>query len=83
MDRREYLEELSNCLMSLSKEERDEALLYYEEFFEDAGVEHEQDVIKELGPSKLAETIMNDSAINEERSCFKTELYYTKNRKWT
>lgn len=76
MNRREYLEELSNCLMSLSKEERDEALLYYEEFFEDAGVEHEQDVIKELGPpQKLAETIMNDSAINEERGLVLKQSY--------
>ena len=68
MDKKEFLEQLSNSLGSLPKEERDEALLYYEEFFEDAGTVYEQDVIEELGsPQKLAESIMNDSAINDER----------------
>ncbi|HHX56852.1 MAG TPA: DUF1700 domain-containing protein [Clostridiales bacterium] len=68
MDKKEFLEQLSNSLGSLPKEERDEALLYYEEFFEDAGTVYEQDVINELGsPQKLAESIMNDSAINDER----------------
>lgn len=68
MDKKEFLEQLSSCLSSLSKEEREEALLYYEEFFEDAGTVYEQDVIEELGsPQKLAESIMNDSAINDER----------------
>lgn len=68
MDKKEFLEQLLNSLSSLPKEEREEALLYYEEFFEDAGTVYEQDVISELGsPQKLAESIMNDSAINDER----------------
>ena len=81
MNRKEFLEQLSDCLSSLSKEERDEALLYYEEFFEDAGTVYEQDVIRELGsPQKLAESIMNDSAINDERGLV-IKQNYTENTK--
>lgn len=81
MDKKEFLEQLSNSLGSLPKEERDEALLYYEEFFEDAGTVYEQDVINELGsPQKLAESIMNDSAINDERGLV-LKQNYTENTK--
>lgn len=81
MDKKEFLEQLSNSLGSLPKEERDEALLYYEEFFEDAGTVYEQDVINELGsPQKLAESIMNDSAINDERGLVLKQSY-TENTK--
>lgn len=61
MDKMEYLSRLRNCLSSLPREERNEAVRYYNEMFLDAGLENEQSVIASLGsPSELAHTILND-----------------------
>lgn len=49
MKRKEYMEELEQLLLSLPTEEREEALRYYNDYFEDAGVENEDRVIRELG----------------------------------
>ena len=49
MNKQEYLSELEAYLASLSEEERNDALRFYEEYFEDAGPENEQQVISELG----------------------------------
>ena len=49
MTRYEYLDELNTHLMSLSAEERENAVKFYEEYFEDAGPDKEQEVIEELG----------------------------------
>jgi len=64
MTKNEYLAELKAHLASLPAEERDGAIKYYQEFFEDAGAENEQKVIEELGdPKSLAEKIISE--INE------------------
>lgn len=61
MNRNEFLRRLEVLLSDISKEEREEALQYYRDYFEDAGAEHEADVIRELGsPEKVAETIKAD-----------------------
>lgn len=61
MNRTEFLSELETLLSNISKEERDEAMEYYKGYFEDAGVEYEEDVIKELeSPEKVAATILVD-----------------------
>ncbi len=49
MKRKEYMEELEQLLLSLPTEEREEAIRYYNDYFEDAGVENEDRVIRELG----------------------------------
>lgn len=68
MNRVEFIKQLADCLSALSEDEREAALSYYEEFFDDAGPENEQSVIKNLGsPKEIAEQIMSDSTINEER----------------
>ena len=65
MSRAEFMEKLKNLLADIPKGEREEALNYYEDYFDDAGVENEQQVIAALGsPEKVAETIkegLNDS----------------------
>jgi len=61
MTKNEYLAELKAHLASLPAEERDGAIKYYQEFFEDAGAENEQKVIEELGdPKSLAEKIISE-----------------------
>ena len=58
MNRREYMDRLEQLLLVLPGEEREEALQYYEDYFDDAGMENEADVIKELGaPEEVAAKI--------------------------
>lgn len=58
MNKNEYLDRLSKLLADISYEEHEEALSYYREYIEDAGVENEQRVIEELGsPEHLAQEI--------------------------
>lgn len=55
MGKEKFLKELEYLLMDLSEEERQEALQYYRDYFEDAGLEHEQDILRELGsPERTA-----------------------------
>ena len=52
MSRNEYMKELELALRRLPKAEREEALSYYNEYFDDAGPEREAEVIEELGDAK-------------------------------
>lgn len=64
MTMNDYMRELELALRRLPKEEREEALSYYREYFEDAGPEKETEVIEELGDPKLAASqILKDVAI--------------------
>lgn len=61
MSRKEYMEQLDMLLRDIPHTERREALQYYEDYFEDAGEEHEADVIAELGdPEELAKKLRED-----------------------
>lgn len=61
MSRKEYMEQLDMLLRDIPHMERGEALKYYEDYFEDAGAEHEADVIEELGaPEELAKKLRED-----------------------
>ena len=58
MNRKEYIERLEQLLLVLPEEEREEALQYYHDYFDDAGVEKEEIVIRELGtPEDVAAKI--------------------------
>lgn len=58
MNRREFMNRLEYLLQDISQRERIEALAYYNDYFDDAGEENEQEVISSLGsPEKVAETI--------------------------
>lgn len=58
MNRKEYMERLEQLLLVLPEEEREEALQYYHDYFDDAGVENEENVIRELGtPEEVAAKI--------------------------
>ena len=61
MNRTEYMRQLESLLQNISATEREEALQYYNEYFNDAGPENEQNVIEALGnPVKVAENIKKD-----------------------
>lgn len=61
MNRKEFMSRLESLLWNISPAERDEALQYYNDYFDDAGAENEQTVIETLGdPEKIAETIKRD-----------------------
>lgn len=71
MKKYEFLYRLEKALSSMDESDRNTAMRYYEEYFEDAGAENEQKVIEELGtPEELAKTIMNDA---DEACCRKNE----------
>lgn len=58
MTKQEFLRRLHLLLADMTEEERQEALRYYEECFDEAGPEGEQDLIAELGsPEKVAAII--------------------------
>ncbi|MBQ7370881.1 MAG: DUF1700 domain-containing protein [Blautia sp.] len=58
MDRAQFLERLEILLSDVSKTEREEALEYYENYFDDAGAENEEAVLRDLGsPESVAATI--------------------------
>ena len=61
MNRDTYLQELKKGLKILPQYDRDEAIEFYEEYFDEAGVENEAKVIEELGdPKVLAKKILVD-----------------------
>ena len=63
MNRTEYMRQLESLLQNISATEREEALQYYNEYFNDAGPENEQNVIEALGnPAKVAENIKKDNS---------------------
>lgn len=54
MNREQYLRELKRYLRRLPKEEYEDAMDYFTECFDEAGVEGEQELIRELGTPKEA-----------------------------
>lgn len=63
MNKIAYLNELRARLVSIPLDEREAAVKFYEEFFEDAGEENEQAVIADLGsPTELAKSIISDQS---------------------
>ncbi|MBR5973642.1 MAG: DUF1700 domain-containing protein [Clostridiales bacterium] len=61
MNKETYLQELRKGLKILPQYDRDEAVEFYEEYFDEAGLENEAKVIEELGePKILAKKILVD-----------------------
>ncbi|MEF9941791.1 MAG: hypothetical protein RR920_05840 [Lachnospiraceae bacterium] len=58
MNRLEFMTTLAALLQDISVEEREEAMQYYNDYFDDAGIENEMHVVAELeSPQKVAATI--------------------------
>ena len=61
MSRNEFMEELGRLLYELPIVEREEAIRYYESYFEEAGADQEQVVLEELGSAeRIAAQILRD-----------------------
>ncbi|MCH5192773.1 MAG: DUF1700 domain-containing protein [Oscillospiraceae bacterium] len=64
MTRAEYIAELESHLITLPREERDMAVSFYKEYFDEAGPDKEQEVISELGkPYNLAKSIIGETSL--------------------
>ena len=62
MDKYDFIKRLDNALCPLSEPEKESALRYYKELFEDA--ENEAELIEHLGsPEKIAENIIKESGM--------------------
>ncbi len=58
MNRQEFMRRLEELLKRIPASEREEALQYYNDYFDDAGPENEANVIRELGsPEQVAQKI--------------------------
>lgn len=78
MSRKEYMDQLAYLLQDLPEEECNEALVYYEDYFDDAGPDKEEEVILELGsPQKVAAIIRADLNGNMEDGGEFTEKGYS------
>ena len=49
MDRAQFMKQLERLLSDISEAEKQEALAYYNSYFDEAGPENEASVIRELG----------------------------------
>lgn len=67
MNKQEFIRELRKELQDIPLKEREEAVQYYEEYFDEAGEENEETVIRELGsPARIAAMIKRDSISLDE-----------------
>lgn len=74
MNRREFMDRLEALLQSISPEERNEAMQYYNDYFDDAGPENEGRVIRELeSPEKVAAIIRTGLSSAEDGNEFHSE----------
>ena len=76
MNREEYLKRLSFLLKDLPEEEIEDAIAYYEDYFEEAGEDKEEQVIRELGsPEKIAKMIRDSVQGNAQQGEYTEEGY--------
>lgn len=83
MTRQEYMEQLKKYLKRLPKEDYENAIEYFSEYFDEAGLQKEQQVMKELGEPKeaarelllnlLQESVENNQDIVEEKAAVQPE----------
>ena len=67
MDRAQFMQELEKLLADISETERQDALDFYNSYFDDAGAENEASVLRELGsPEKVAAIIKADLQENSD-----------------
>ena len=74
MSRKEFMEKLEKLLWNISDSEREEALQYYNDYFDDAGEENEAKVIEELvSPEQVAQKIK--AGLSDSSSEFSEQGY--------
>lgn len=80
MYRLEFMNQLEALLTDISQSEREEALQYYNDYLNDAGVENEQEVLESLGtPEQLAKVIKEGLNDDSEAGEFTETGYHNEN----
>lgn len=76
MNRREFMNRLESCLTCIDRGEREAALRYYEEYFDDAGPEKEAEIIASLGsPESLAREIIAQAGSSAQDQSSSSETF--------
>lgn len=82
MSRWEFMRRLEELLSDISPSEREEALQYYNDYFNDAGRENEQEVIKALGsPEQVAKIVKEGIGEGETRESKKAYNHSTEDKR--
>ncbi|MEG0963265.1 MAG: DUF1700 domain-containing protein [Lachnospiraceae bacterium] len=80
MSREEFMTQLGELLSDITKEEKQEAMEYYRGYFEDAGEENEERIMRELeSPKKVAQIIKADLGMEEKPESEKETVEFTEN----
>lgn len=81
MNRIEFMEQLERLLSDIPDNDRQDAIAYYNGYFDEAGTENEASVIQELGnPGKVAGIIKADLRESGNESAEYTETGYSDGR---
>ena len=81
MTREEFMKELEYLLQDIQDEEKEDAIQYYRDYFDEAGPENEESVVREFGsPERVAAIIRSDLAGNLEDGGEFTESGYQDGR---
>lgn len=78
MNRVEFMSQLERLLWDIPESDRQDAIAYYNDYFDEAGAENEAQVIQKLGsPGKVAATIKADLNLSgNERAEYTERGYY-------
>ena len=79
MTRSDFVKELEILLADMPDEDRNEAIQYYNNYFDDAGIEHEGEILTQLGsPQRIANMItaeLKNNISEQERGMFTEKGY--------
>lgn len=79
MNRVEFMQQLERLLWDIPENDRLDAIAYYNDYFDEAGVENEAQVIRELGsPGKVAAIIKADLNLSGNQQTEAEESGYSK-----
>lgn len=77
MNKEYFLRELAYLLQDIPEEEREEALQYYRDYFEEAGPEREAEVLAQIGsPERVAAELKSSLAGEKEHGEYTEHGYY-------
>lgn len=77
MTKPEFMEQLASLLSDIPSEEREEALRYYQGYFEDAGEDREEDIIRELGSPQIVASIIKTELNSSSEEDRQSRGYFT------
>lgn len=83
MTKAEYMRQIRTCLKRLPKQDLEQALAYFDEYFQEAGPEQEASAMEDLGdPKAAAEQILRNLAINNAAEPSKKSIKRSMDSVW-